>query len=808
MATVSHSDTTASGTGPKFHQSIPPWVKRSALWIGGTVSIGALAGIVFAASINVPKVDTLEGFQPPVITRLYDVTGTSFESYARERRVLFEVGEVPEVIRQAVLSAEDSNFFRHGGVDIRGVIRAVVVNLTRDRRSQGGSTLTMQLARRLFLSPERAWKRKIEEAFLSVEIEKNYSKEQILTFYCNLMNLGHRNYGMKAATRYYFDKEPAELEAHEAAMLAGILQRPADYSPYRNPEDTTRRRDYVLRRMRDESYLDQQAYEAAVAKPLEVVPLRYDVADAPYFAEEVRKDIESRYGKDALLESGLNVFTSMDPRIQSAVEAAVRAGLRERDRSRGWRGAHQRAEDLAAYTNSTWLRFRPEQDRWIEGLVINLDGDTAQVKIVDTTYLLPPEGYRWTRRRLGQVLKIGDVAWFSLVAQDNGGFQLNLEQQPDLEAAAVVIENGTGAVRGMVGGWDFQLNQFNRATQASRQVGSTFKAFVYGTALESGFTPADTIFDGPVVFPDASGQAGYSPRNFKRTYHGILTLRSALENSRNASAVKVLDLIGVERVIDFARRSGITSALPPYPSLALGASDLTAIELAGAFSTFANGGLYVAPYFIERVEDADGRQREVHRIEAHQATSPEVAYLLVHMLRGVVDRGTATSIRNLPLDIAGKTGTTNSYSDAWFAGMTPQYTIVVWVGYDQKRSLGTDGTGGAAALPIWRRIAERGLEEGWMRSEDRFVVPQRVRTAPIELRSGYLAGPAADQLFDEAFIDGTQPLQIYRAERGRILDLPWYQQEDHYLPKTGERMPSQVDDWSRVREQWEERSSN
>ncbi len=666
----------------------------------------------------------------------------------------------------------------------------------------------MQLARQLFLSPARTWKRKVEEAFLSVEIEKQYTKEQILTFYCNLMNLGHRNYGMKAASRYYFDSEPEDLEPHEAAMLAGILQRPSDYSPYTNPEDTLKRRNYVLRRMREEGYLDKQAYELELAQPLGVVPLRHDVAEAPYFAEEVRKDIESRYGEEALLEGGLKVYTTLDPRIQKAVDDATREGLRQRDRSRGWRGAHDHAEDPAAYDNPDWKRFRPDQRRWIEGLVVDIDGDSARVEIADTTYILPPAGYRWTGRTLSRILKVGDVAWFSLQASDDGPATLELEQQPDLQVAAIVLENGSGAVRGLTGGWDFENSQFDRATQANRQVGSTFKAFVYGAALESGLTPADTVFDGPVVFADASGEAGYSPRNYTRDYYGIITLRSALENSRNVSAVKMQDLIGTERVIDFARRCGITSPLPPYPSLALGASDLVPLELAAAYSSFSNRGLYVSPYLIDRVEDADGRVRETHRMQAQECTSPEIAYLLLHILRGVVDRGTAISIRDLPLDVAGKTGTTNQYTDAWFVGLTPSHTIAVWVGYDSNRSLGRDGTGGAAALPIWRRIVERGLEDGWLQSEDTFDVPQRIQTAPIERRSGYLASPAADELIDEAFIDGTQPLTVYTADWGRVLTLPWFLQEDYYLPKAGERMPSQVEDWSLVRERWAEQEED
>ncbi len=778
------------------------WLRRLSgrrhllIWIlplVGAVGIGIIGGVGVAAAINMPRVESITDYTPTLITEIHDSAGKVFATYARQRRVMLEEGQLPEIVQQAVTSAEDGNFFHHGGVDALGVLRSAVANLERGRKFSGASTITMQLARMLYLSREKTWRRKIEEAFLAVELEKNLTKQQILTLYCNLVNLGHGRYGVEAASRFYFNKPASKLSLVEAATLAGIIQRPSEYSPYRRPDLVIRRRNYVIRRMASEGYITRQHSEEAQQEPLLVVQQGPHDQVAPYFAEEVRQHLEAQYGATRLLEGGLQVETTLDSRIQAAAEAALRAGLERLDHRRGFRGPVLKLEgdDLESKTLPSWNSAEPQPGPWYQGIVLDSSTRKARVKIHDQVYTLSAPGMEWTgRRRPSDLLHPGDVAWFRLAApeSDAGGEPvLQLEQEPKVEGAVLVIESASGAIRGMVGGWDFDRSKFNRAVQAKRQVGSAFKLFVYGAALEAGYTPADTIFDGPTTFPGADGPDSYEPKNHGRRHYGILTLRRALESSINVPAVKLLDMVGVERVIDFARRCGITSTLPPYPSLALGSAELHPIELAAAYAAIANQGTWVEPYMIERIRTPDDRTLEEHFPKTHTATSPQVAYVLTHMLEGVVDRGTARRLNDLPVAIAGKTGTTDDYTDAWFIGFTPRYTILTWVGYDVKRTLGKGMEGSVAAAPIWKQIAEAGLDQGWIEKGGEFQPPAGVTFTDIDYRSGLLTD---DDGFREAFVAGTEPAQTYSPKWGLILSLPWYQQEAFYLPKRGERMPT------------------
>ena len=785
----------AAGRSARSRRRLPE--RRTLLiWSGpvvGALLIGILGGVGVAAAIHMPRVESITEYTPTLITELRDREGNLFATYARERRVMLEEGEVPEVLQQAVVAAEDGSFFQHGGIDALGVGRAFFANLQKGRRFSGASTITMQLARLLYLSPEKRWRRKIEESFLAVELEKNLTKEQILTLYCNLVNLGHGRYGVEAASRYYFNKPAAELDLEEAATLAGIIQRPSDYSPYRRPDAVIERRDYVLRRMREEGYISRERYQEALAEPLLVVRQRPRDQLAPYFAEEVRQQLESEYGSARVHEGGLLVDTTLDSEVQRAAEEALREGLLRLDHRRGFRGEILKLEggDLESRTLPAWDELDPVPGRWYQGIVLDTNRNRVRVKIHDRTYALGPEGISWTRRTSpSDLLQRGDVAWFRLEAPAEGAGEgtepvLHLEQEPQIEGAVVVLESASGAIRGLVGGWDFERSKFNRAVQAERQVGSAFKVFVYGAALEAGYTPADTIFDAPTAFRGATGEFSYQPQNHTRRHYGILTLRRALEASINVPAVKLLDMVGVDRVIDFARRCGIDSRMPPYPSLALGAADIRPIELAAALAAIANQGTWVKPYLVERVRTPAGRTLEEHFPETRTATSPQVAYVLTSMLEGVVDRGTAQRLRDLPVAIAGKTGTTDDYSDAWFIGFTPRHTLLVWVGYDVKRSLGRGMDGASTAAPIWKQVAEAGLADGWIEEGAEFQPPSGVTFAGIEFRSGLLSEGG----FREAFVAGTEPGQSYDAKWALIHSLPWYQQQAFYIPKRGERMP-------------------
>jgi penicillin-binding protein 1A len=774
-----------------------PW-RRILKWgwpVVAALLLGAVGGIGFAAAIHVPRVESVVDFTPSLITQIRGNNGEVFATFARERRVMLQEGDIPPLLANAVISVEDSNFRRHGGVDALAILRAQVANLRAGRIEEGASTLTMQLARRLFLNPERTWRRKVEEAFLAVELEKRFTKQQILTLYLNLVNLGHGNYGAEAAARFYFNKSVGELTLPEAATLAGIIQRPTSYSPYRHPALVEERRNKVLRRMLDEGYIDRKQFGQAVATPLLVVNHAPQDRLGAYFAEEVRKHLDAAYGTTQVVEGGLQVRTTLDPRIQREAEEQLRAGLLALDHRKGWRGplTSLKGSDLATQILPSWTGNPPEPDRWVQGIVVTSGPRSAEVRIEQRSYTLAPAGIAWTHRdRPSDLLKPGDVAWFRLSepAKEGEEPRLMLEQEPQLEGAVVVLESATGAIRAMVGGWDFDRNKFDRATQAHRQVGSAFKPFVYGAALEMGFTPADTVFDAPTAFLGADAQLSYTPRNYYRKYYGIITLRRALELSVNVASVKLLDMIGVERVIDFARRCGIQSDLPPYPSLALGTADLTPLEMAAGYAAIANHGTYVAPYMIDSVTAADGRLLERHQPNTRAAMDPQVAYVLSHMLEGVVDRGTGAKLAGLDLDLAGKTGTTDDYSDAWFIGFSPRYTLLSWVGYDVKRSIGRNMTGAEAALPIWKGLAEAGLADGWLTKGARFTMPAGVDIQPVEYLSGLLPGPDATQVIDEAFVDGTEPAQAFDPHWAMIMSLPWYQQRPFYIPKEGEKMPT------------------
>ncbi len=784
------------------------------LYPATTALVAVVVGIGVAASIHRPQVGNLDELTPRLVTSIYDRHQQLIRTYAREHRILLEEGEVPELLQNAVVAIEDARFFTRGPVDPLSFLRAVRVNIRERRWAEGFSTISMQLARGLFLTRKKTLRRKFEEILLAVELEKQLSKQQILTLYCNLAtNLSQGNYGYEAGARAYFNKSVGELTLAEAATLAGIPQQPTYFNVYARPEAVTRRRNVVLDRMLEQGTITPDEHAAASAEPLLVVERRRTPDLGSYFSEEVRRFLAATYGATALYDEGLRVATTLDAGIQRAAEKALRDQLLRLDHALGWRGAkdHLEDDDLEAIVLPSWSGHGDDlvPGEWYEGIVV-ASGRSARVRIAGQLSELTPEGVAWTgRARCDELLGRGDVAWFRFEAADEDGREpiLVLEQEPEMEGAVVVLESSTGAVRAMVGGWDYARSEFNRVTQTRRQAGSAFKLFVYGAALENGFTAADTLFDGPVAFPGADGRESYSPRNDARTYYGIVTLRRALEQSINAASVKLLDVVGVERVIELARRCGIDADLPPYPTLALGSASVRPIELAAAYATIANQGIYVEPYTIETVTSRDGRVLQEHRPRAHKAMEPAIAYVLTRMLQGVAQSGTAAhgpdGLRTIDLDLAGKTGTTDTYTDAWFVGFTPRYTILSWVGYNQSRTLGRGMSGGRAALPIFTSIVKRGLQDGWLRAGETFAGPPAgIRELEIERRTGLLNAPGAEETIAEVFVSGTEPEKPYDPHWDRILQLPWYLQEPFYLPKEGERMPRQVEDWSAVRELW------
>jgi penicillin-binding protein 1A len=786
-----------------------PWL-RWTLPLVVALLAGTMVGVSVAALIHVPRVEALGGFTPSLVTQLYAVDGRVFASFARERRMMLKEGEIPPLFEQALLASEDSNFFQHGGIDAMGIARAALDDLRAGRMKEGASTISMQLARTLFLTRERKWRRKIEESLVAVELEKNFSKQQIITLYLNLVNIGHGNYGIEAAARDYFGKPAKALTLPEAATLIGIIPAPSRFNPYREPELVLRQRNRVLRRMLEDRFIADDAYQKAISQPLLIATQQPEESFAPYFGEEVRKYLEITYGATMLYEGGLQVQTSLDPRIQRAAEQAIRAGLLHVDHRRGWGGPIAQLDEAGIEQQSLpapLINGNPILGRWYQGIVLSADRSAASVRIGKQVFTLDGKGMAWTNHaHPSDLLRRGTVAWFRFevpeakpaksakkaAASPPAGSQpprLVLEQEPRMEAAGLVIESRTGAIRALVGGWDFARNRFNRITQARRQVGSAFKPFVYGAALEQGWTPADTLLDAPTSFIGADGKLSYRPENYYHKHYGIVTLRRALEQSINVPAVKLLDLVGGGKVVSFAHRCGIRTPLPTWPSIALGSADLVPLELAASFASIANQGTHIEPYMIERISSPDGQVLEQHFPTAYTSTDPAVAYVLIHMLEGVVDRGTAYAINDLPLDIAGKTGTTDDFTDAWFVGFTPRYTILTWIGYDVKRSLGQGMSGAVAALPMWRGIVEDGLKSGWIQKGETFSPPPNVVFRNVEYYTGLLAGAGSEKVVKEAFVAGTEPDREYSARWSTITTLPWYQQRPFYIPKEGEKMP-------------------
>jgi len=768
--------------------------------------VGAFGGWIVARSLHIPQLDQLPTYRPATTSHIYAADGSVAGAFALERRVELPPEEIPDSIKLAIVAIEDSNFYSHGGVDPKAILRAVIGSvMTGKLGGRGGaSTLTQQLAKNLFLTPERTLTRKIKEAFLAMDMEKRLSKDQIISMYANQIYLGHGAYGIEAASKVYFGKSATDLELHEAATLAGMIQNPERlHNPIKNPEGTRNRRNHVLAEMLELGFIDTEAYNAAVAAPLGVELHREKKTGGRYFIEHVRKNLEQEYGSDALYTEGLRIDVTMDPILQRAAETAVREGLVELEMTRlGYRDPlnvvrEGLAEDAASYVDPSWQDTDLPPHSMIRAVVLEVGRSSASLSIAGRTATLDLDGASWTRTSsLKRILEVGDRVFVRLpetIPEDDETFTVELLQEPEIESALLAMDNRTGAVLAMVGGFDFERSEFNRAVQSKLQCGSAFKPFVFLTAFERGFTPADTLFDGPVLYPDGNGDLTYCPKNYYGKYFGITTLRRALELSYNATAVKLQHMVGGQAVVDTATAMGISTHLRPYASLALGTLGVRLIDLVTAYAGFANLGEVPTPYFVSEVKDRDGRslQRTYPVLERRAAAAP--TYLLLHVLEGVVQRGTGQKARRLEAHLAGKTGTTDDYSDAWFVGFSPRVTVGVWVGRDRKAPIGKKMTGAAAALPIWIRFMEAYLDTLDQASRnERFPVPAGVVFSAVDWYTGHLVVPACadrSRVILEAFLDGTEPLVTCEADDPKIRDLPWPFQQAMYTPRIGEPMP-------------------
>ena len=680
----------------------------------GSITVGALAGLLFVDSSDLPQIRALEDFQPDVVTELYADDGQVVGNFALQRRVLLSYEQYPQVLKDAILTTEDQHFEEHWGVDFTRVAGAAWKDLLAHRVVEGASTITMQLAGTLFLDrSDRRMGRKIQEALLALQIERHYSKQQIFTMYCNQIYLSHGNYGFEAASEYYFGKPVGKLNVQEAALLAGLIRGPS-YSPVLHPQRALSRRNLVLELMARSGKITDAQSRQAIAAPMGLHLQAPRNTLAPYFVEEIRKYLESTYGTEMVHQRGLRVYTTLNVAMQQSADRAIRDGLHAYDRRHGWRGKLDnilvdKTDTLDSYEDDDW-RWPINKGDYVQGLVTAVDQKAATIKIGSFRALLTQPDFTWTARKSPtDLLKPGDLAEVSIKEINGTVAHVQLEQNVGPQAAIVAIDNPTGEIKAMVGGYSFDESKFNRATQAQRQVGSSFKIYVYSAAVEQGFTPFDTILDAP--FTTMSGGQPYSPHNYDEKFEGVITLRRALDGSRNVPAVKLAEKVGMNSVIDMARRFGITSPLPPYLPITLGAADLNLLEHTSAFTVFPDDGIRIDPHMIRRVTTYDGALLEQAHPLVHDVVEPDVARTMTSMLQDVVERGTGTPARALGRPAGGKTGTTNDFTDAWFIGFTPEITAGVWVGYDDKAvSLGKPETGAIAALPIWLEFMQGALD--------------------------------------------------------------------------------------------------
>ena len=722
--------------------------------------LGIATGVLFAYGGDLPQISALDDYAPSTISRVYGARGEIIGEFAIQRREVIPYDDISPKLREAILAAEDSEFEQHFGLSIPRIVVTLVKDIIERRKAAGASTLTQQLARKLFLTDEKTWERKIKEALLAIRIEKRYTKREIFTLYCNQMYFGHGVYGVQAASRLYFGKAAKDLSLDEAAMIAGILQGNVRQSPYVNMDAALRRRNYTLGRMAEVGYITADEAEAARKKPIVMrgEPSGHPSA-APYFLEEVRKELEGRYGAKQIYENGLAIQTGLDLRLQDAAAHALEDGLRRLDKRRGFRKPRRNVvtegHAIEAFRHTRWERPMDQGDI-VPAVVVDVDAGVIRARAGSLTVTIDKKGSAWAGKA-GQLLTRGDLIEAKLMVVDPATqtAQGSLEQPPNVEGAVLALDNRTGQVRAMIGGYSFERSKFNRATQAYRQVGSAFKPIVYTAAIDRGYTPVTILIDTPTSFELGGGQAPYTPLNYDHKFEGPITLRHALEDSRNVPAVRVMEQLGPSQVINYARRLGLESPLPPYLAVALGAAEATLSEMTSAFAVFPNQGVRMRPYSIQKVTDREGNVLEENRPEPRDAIRADTAFVMTNLLRGVVQRGTAIKAAALNWPIGGKTGTTDDYTDAWFIGFDPDITIGVWVGLDQKKPIGHNQTGAEAALPIWIEIMKAWIGD---RSEPpKFEPPGNIVFVSVDKSSGGAADETTPGAISEAFIAGTEP---------------------------------------------------
>ncbi len=725
---------------------------------------------------DLPTFDSFQDYQPSLVSRVYADNGEIIGQFFNERRLYTPIADIPQTLTQAVIAVEDTRFLEHPGLDIIGIGRAAWTNLKKGGRFQGASTITQQLARALFLSPERTYTRKIKELILAIKMEWVLTKDQILEMYLNQIYFGHGAYGIAAATLTYFDKSVTELSLPESAFLAGLPKAPNTYSPYRNPELAKSRKELVLHRMVQAEAISAEEAQGAASETLNYRRQSIKRVGA-YFTEEIRQHLVERYGESLVYKGGLQIYTTLNIPAQKLAEESLQQGLRQVDKRQGWRGPLGHVELTKDFVPpEDYPELHSPKAALIHGLyrglVTKVTKKSASI-LVGNTYkgTISLDDMEWARRRLKdvkdlasavtqkeatprQILKVGDIV--EVLPKDSnletGTFVL--EQTPLVEGSLIALDPRTGAVLAMAGGYDFNRSQFNRAVAARRQPGSAFKPLIYAAALQQGLSPATLILDAPVVYQDEELDRVWKPENYEKRFYGTISLREALRHSRNAATVRLLEQIGVPQVITIASHLGVQSPLSQDLSLALGSSSVTLQEMTSAYGVFSNQGIWLNPYQITLVKDVKGEILEQHLFEPRQAMTQENAYLTTNMLMDVIQSGTGRRAKKIGRPLAGKTGTTNGYNDAWFVGYAPNLATGVWVGFDSVRTMGRLESGARAALPIWTQFMGKALRNLPVMT---FRIPEGIQFAQVDTTTGDLPTKSSRHISTEVFRKGTEP---------------------------------------------------
>jgi penicillin-binding protein 1A len=774
------------------------WLGKFILFL---ISLGFLAGLMGVAAIvftlnyysrDLPDYSQLKKYEPPIVTRIYAGDGRLLAEYAQEKRVFVPVEAMPDLVKQAFISAEDQNFYRHPGIDFIAIGRAAITNFTnKGSRLKGASTITQQVAKNFLLTNERSYERKIREAILATRMEEAMSKDQILELYLNEIYLGQRSYGVAAAAQTYFNKKLDDVSIAEAAYLAALPKAPNNYHPVRNHNSALARRNWVIDRMVEDGYITSSQADLAKKTPLAMsLKDESDVVNAPFFAEEVRRELKEKYGEESLYQGGLTVRTTVDPRLQYIAVSALRDGLVAYDRRHGWRGSLKNFEDMGDWKANLLSVEEPQEmpDGWVLAIVTDVSAEKATIRFADEgTGSIPLSGLSWARQCLEecyalgpeitsakQVLKVGDVILAEKkVEKDKTTFEL--QQIPQVQGALVAMDPHTGRVLAIQGGWKYGPSQFNRATQAKRQAGSAFKPFIYLAALDKGFTPATLVLDAPFVMEQSPGSY-WRPENYSGEYYGPTPLRVGMEKSRNLMTVRLADHIGMDTVVDYAKRFGVDEDMKPYLSYALGAGETTLLKLTNAYAMIVNGGKKITPTIMDRIQDRrgatmyrfdsrpcpncgdkirwDGQSTPDVPDSREQIADEKTTYQMVSILEGVVQRGTAAKLAALGIPLAGKTGTTNKSKDTWFVGFSPDLVVGVFVGFDEPKSLGKRETGGSVAAPIFGSFMKEALKDT---PPTPFRVPAGIKNVRINADTGRAAQPGDKHVIWEAFVAGTEP---------------------------------------------------